>query len=68
MNGAGDEFLAGPGFAFDEDGGIRGCDHPNETQNVLESHAGAHDALKAAIHTFALVGLTAAGFDRNRRC
>jgi hypothetical protein len=68
MNGSSDEFLARTGFAFDQNGGIRRCDRPNEIQNALKTQADSYDAFKVVIHTFGPFGLTASGFDGNRRC
>src|SRR5579871_6167762 len=43
VNGAGDQFLAGPGFAKDQNGGIAGGDAGDLIKNVLQGNAVSDD-------------------------
>jgi hypothetical protein len=63
MNGASDEFLPCPGFAFDESSGITRRDRPNEIQHLTESPACSQDGLKPLVHAFALLCLTTSRYD-----
>jgi hypothetical protein len=44
VNGAGDEFLAGAAFAFDQDGGAGGCDLLDRLDDRLHHFGLAEDA------------------------
>jgi hypothetical protein len=44
VNGAGDEFLAGAAFAFDQDGGTGGCDLLDRLDDGLHHFGLAEDA------------------------
>ena len=65
MKGAGDQFLAGAGFALDQDGGIGGRGGLDLLQHVAQRGAGADDFAKAVlaadfffeVHLFALDAL-----------
>jgi len=54
MNGARDEFLPCPGFAFDEDSRISERDRANEVQYLSESPARTDDFLESVVYFVAV--------------
>src|SRR5208282_4011517 len=46
MDGAGDEFFTGPGFAGDENGGVGGSHFGYEGKHRLEGRRSTHDLLE----------------------
>ena len=59
VNGAGDDFFAGAGFALNQGHGVALGDHANQIQNALKCGAVAHDFL---VHQIA------SPFSSRRRC